>query len=192
MYILQQLVIGEHWIIDYIGGACRLRVLSRYKKQFSCPADAEKYYFGCQDEVEMMSPMTTENAVNSSDACTQTDACNTTPVDNDVGTCLQILRALPNEELLTIISSLFKDLANAKYGVQITSDYLYLSICATMHLNQSGRSNLLYGLAKAMGTMRSDGSDSRLPAKRMPTGLIAHIVAFFNADSYHKVRVMQL
>ena len=162
-------------------------LLSRYKKQFSCPA--EKYYFGCQDEVEVMSPMTAENAVNSSDVCTQTDACGTTPVNKDVGTCLQILRALPSEELLTIISSLFKEFANTKYGVQIPSDYLYLPICATMHLNLSGRSNLLYGLAKAMETMRSDGSDSRLPAKRMPTGLIEHIVAFFNADSYYKVRV---
>ena len=31
---------------------------------------------------------------------------------------------------------------------------------------------MLYRLAKAIGAMRSDGSDSRLPAKRMPTGLI--------------------
>ena len=51
-----------------------------------------------------------------------------------------------------------------------------------------GRSNVVYGLAKAIGTERADKSNSRLPAKRMPMGLLEHIVNFYNADSYTKVK----
>ena len=54
-------------------------------------------------------------------------------------------------------------------------------------MQQSGRS-MLYGLARALGKMRGDGSDSRLPARRMPMGLLEHIVNFFSADSYSQVR----
>ena len=66
-------------------------------------------------------------------------------------------------------------------------DFIPLSVMAIEHLKRCGRSNVLYGLAKALGHMRKDGSDSRLPAKRMPMGLIEHIVNFYNADDIKKV-----
>jgi len=51
-----------------------------------------------------------------------------------------------------------------------------------------GQSNVVYGLAKAIGTERADKSDSRLPAKRMPMRSLEHMVNFYNADSYTKVK----
>ena len=56
-----------------------------------------------------------------------------------------------------------------------------------MHLQQSGRTNVIYSMAKVLGTMRSDGSDSLLPARRMPMGLIEHTVNVFSASSIHQV-----
>ena len=48
------------------------------------------------------------------------------------------------------------------------------------HLKACGRSNVLYNLAKVLGTKREDNSDTLLPAKRMPMmGLIEHCVNFF-------------
>ena len=47
---------------------------------------------------------------------------------------------------------------------------------AVEHLKSCGRSNVLYNMAKAIGTMREDQGDSLLPAKRMPMGLIEHCV----------------
>jgi len=44
----------------------------------------------------------------------------------------------------------------------------------------------VYGLAKAIETERAEKSDSRLPAKRMPMGLLELMVNFYNADSYTK------
>ena len=180
----------SQYLYFFTGGACRLRVVSRYQKQFSCPADAEKHYFGHQEGEDIAT--SAEHTGDSREVCTQTDGSGIPVVYTNIAqisTAYDTLRALPNEDLLKMIASLFQDFALTNYGVQIPSDFLYLSVCAIQHLNQCGRSNVLYGLTKAIETMRSDGSDSRLPAKRMPAGLIEHMVSFFNADSYHKVRI---
>ena len=52
--------------------------------------------------------------------------------------------------------------------------FLELAAAAMQHLKSCGRANVLYNLAKAIGTMRDDLSDSLLPANRMPMGLIEH------------------
>ena len=47
--------------------------------------------------------------------------------------------------------------------------------------------NVLYNLAKGLGTPRLDGSDSRFPAKRMPMGLVEYATNFFVADKMQQV-----
>ena len=46
---------------------------------------------------------------------------------------------------------------------------------------------MVYNLVRAVGRMRPDGSDSRLPVKRMPMGLVEYIIGFYNADSVEEV-----
>ena len=57
-------------------------------------------------------------------------------------------------------------------------DFLKLALLAMEHLKSCGRSNVIYNLAKALGTMRDDQTDSLLPAKGMPMGLVEHCVNF--------------
>ena len=64
-------------------------------------------------------------------------------------------------------------------SVNVPDDFLELAAAAMQHLKSCGRANVVYNLAKAIGTMREDLSDSLLPAKRMPIGLIEHCVNFF-------------
>lgn len=45
--------------------------------------------------------------------------------------------------------------------------------------------NVLYELAKGLGTMHPDGSDSYFPTSRMPMGLLQYMVNFFNAKPGH-------
>ena len=52
----------------------------------------------------------------------------------------------------------------------------------------SVRTNVVYYLANSIATPREDGSDSRLPTKQMPMGLIEHIANFFSAEEMRKVR----
>ena len=74
--------------------------------------------------------------------------------------------------------------AEDKHNVYIQPDLLQFVVSASEHLFQCGRSNVVYTLAKAIGRKRPDGSDSRFPAKRMPMGVLEHMVNFYNADSY--------
>lgn len=68
------------------------------------------------------------------------------------------------------------------------SDFIRLTIQGMEHLHKSGRKNVIYLMAKALGTNRPDGSDSLLPTSRMPMGLVEHIVNFFTAISLQQVR----
>lgn len=101
---------------------------------------------------------------------------------------VQLLKKLPTKDQLRFVSDFLSKIAHTHYDIHIQSDFLQLSLNAIRHLKKCSRSNVVYGVAKAIGSMRPDGSDSRLPAKKMPMGLLEHIVNFFNADTYNKVR----
>ena len=58
------------------------------------------------------------------------------------------------------------------------------------NLRDAGRCNVLYLLAKAVGTMREDGRDTLLPTKRMPMGLLEYMVSCFTATSVNQVNNM--
>lgn len=100
---------------------------------------------------------------------------------------IQLLGRISEGEQLQIMADWFSKFASSNYGVHIDSDFLQLSLSASRYLKQCKRGDVMYGVAKAIGRMRPDDSDSRLPAKRMPMGLLEHMLNFFNADSYSQV-----
>ena len=110
------------------------------------------------------------------------------PPDFPHAKLIELVMSLPEQDRLKAISELFCYFAEVKCSVHIPSDFLRLTVGASEHFLMCGRSNVVNGLAKAIGTKRADKSDSRLPAKRMPMGLLEHMVNFYNADSYTKVK----
>lgn len=159
----------------------------KYSRKFAAPSDAEEHYFGTPEV-----PMSTEPL--SHDAFTQTEVLMESigiqteeSMEVQIDGCNQLA---PIEQLsLREITSLFQKLART-YQVCIEDDFLQLVLQSCQHLQKYGRSNVLDGLARAIGRLRPDGSDSRLPVKRMPMGLIEYnIVNFFNAESYQKVYI---
>lgn len=125
--------------------------------------------------------------IDSREMFTQTEGLDV-PVTNvdRIATAISLLKMV-SDELIRVISSLFQQYALTKYDVHVPADFLQLSLIAIRHLNQCGRSNVVYGVAKAIGTMRPDGSDSRLPARRMPMGMLEYMVKFYNSNTYVKV-----
>ncbi len=113
---------------------------------------------------------------------TQTDAVDPAELVGD------ILAELPAHSQLQVASKLFSEYALANCLLTIPEDFLSLAAKAMAQLKRSERSNVLYNLAKGIGTPRDDGSDSRLPTRRMPMGLVEHIVNFFVAEAMRKVR----
>ena len=97
------------------------------------------------------------------------------------------LHSLPSQERAAAVGTLMQSLASPELNVP--SDFVELSLASMKRLKNFGRSNILYGIASALGTMRPDGSDSRMPVSRMPVGLIEYVASFFSADSMQKVHV---
>ena len=57
-----------------------------------------------------------------------------------------------------------------------------------LQLANNGRTNVLYNLAKGIGTLRQDEEDTRFPVKRMPMGLVEYTAQFFASDNLQQVR----
>lgn len=75
----------------------------------------------------------------------------------------------------------------AMKGIIVPPDFGPLLIRAMEYLHKNGRSNIFYNLARGIGTMREDGSDSRFPVKRMPFGLVDYMAKFFSSDNFQQV-----
>ena len=89
----------------------------------------------------------------------------------------QAVSELSQEEQITVLSNLFQEYALHHHGMVVPSDFLALSLQAMIQLERGGRTNVLYNLAKAVGTKRPDSQESRL--SRMPMGLIEHALYKF-------------
>ena len=149
-----------------VDSACRLKVISKFRKQFTCPLNAERHFWGIEvvAESEDFSPSLEE--------------------------VMEYIGKIGIDQQLKVISVVFQKLAGSTYGVEIDGDFLELAaLQASKHLQECGRSNVLCGLARAIGTLHLDGSDSRLPAKRMPMGLLEYTANFFNSDCYRDPKV---
>ena len=90
-----------------------------------------------------------------------------------------------DQQLSTLSGSFSK--CCSSLGVEVPSDFVELSAKAMVHLKESKRSNVLYSLAKGLGTLRCDNSDTRFPMKRMPLGLLEYMVNFFEAEEMREV-----
>lgn len=71
-----------------------------------------------------------------------------------------------------ILSKLFSSICKTAGVIEIPSDFLELAVDGMKHLQESNCTNVTYHLARALSTVRNDGSDSLFPAKRMLMGLI--------------------
>lgn len=85
-----------------------------------------------------------------------------------------------------LLHKLLVDCCAAK-GIVVPSDFGALLLHAMEYLHKNERSNIFYSLAKGIGMMRDDGSDSRFPVKRMPFGLLEYMAKFFSSDTFQQV-----
>ena len=150
--------------------ACRNKVQGLLRKRFQSPTAAESHYFPLKLVASEAAAVGREVLI--------------APVLHG-----EDVSGLTPEQTLLILSNILKtySITTGQPNLVPADDFIQLSLSAMAHLKSCGRSNVIYGLVKCLGTMRSDGSDSLLPAKRMPLGLIEHCVDFFSAPSSHTV-----
>ena len=95
---------------------------------------------------------------------------------------------LTSNDQLEVLNELLSSHAAMQYNLIIPENYLQLSLKGMKHLEEVGKINVLYELAKGLGTMRDDKSDSNFPVSRMPMGMLQYMVHFFNAKPGQTVR----
>lgn len=129
-------------------------------------------------------PTTTESTkVVNPDCCQQQ-----TNVEQIQAACWKSIETLPPDQQCEVLSSLFDTFIQKSTTLRSVPNFIQFSVNGMNHLKQCSRSNVIYSLAKSLGTLRPDESDSLLPAKRMPMGLIEYCVNFFNANRVQQVR----
>ena len=160
--------------------ACRFKVTGWLAKKFKSPRAAEAHY--C--ELDKSSVSIHNNCVSvhkaTTSASVQTD-------DVDVSALTHLYTTLPVTDQMNVLSKLFSVYMLNNRCIDVPEDFLSYASNAMSRLRHSQRTNVLYNLAKGIGTLRADNSDSRLPTKRMPMGLIEYTASFFASDDLHKV-----
>ena len=212
MYVLLYIL-----ILSILGGACRSRVTKKLGHNFINPADAERHFKDLFEQsctipsntapsvavaLTQLCPIDTCASEASASSLTTTSHHSLSPIPTDIllspmdfsltcptpysvaRACQEILQPLESRDQLTVLSMLLSTVAAEE---DVPSDFLHLVICAMKNLRSAGRSNSLYFLAKGLGNIRKDGSDSLFPAKRMPMGLIEYAAKFFTATSVQQV-----
>ena len=85
---------------------------------------------------------------------------------------------LPVDTHLQVLSKLLMSYLSATSLVLVPDDFLCHAAAAIVQLHQGGCTNILYNLAKGIGTPRPDKTDSRFPIKQMPMGLVEYVAEF--------------
>lgn len=168
----------------YLGNSCRSKVIRTLSKKFKTPVDAEHYYESHSAPSESLSI----SQIDSQDqVLTSTPLVEPTP-GGIARNCRHSLLHLQPEQQLEVLSLLFSEYCSQHpMSLRVSSDFLKVMMCGMKYLNECGRTNVIRSLIQVLGTMRPDGSDSLMPVKRMPMGLIEYCVNFFNSSSLNKV-----
>lgn len=163
----------------------------RLRKEYKTPKDAERFYIEelqhdatsteCQDS-PAQDNTTSQNTSSRISDCTQSDVL-------ELSVFQYLISQLKGGAQLQILSALFSTVAQQELTISVPDDFLVLAAKAMERLQHSGRSNVLYKLAKGFGTMREDESDSRFPTRKMPMGLVEYTADFFVADNLQSVGI---
>ena len=153
---------------------------------FKTPADADAHYFGRSEE--SLVEVATESVQQLSLTISKTTSRGTQTAQQDKTEVIgELMKSLAEQEQLKTISELFQSYVLVHHSDNIPSDFLEVASQAMAQLKQHKRSNVLYKLAKSMGTLRPDSDDSCFPMKRMPMGLVEYISDFFVSDEIRQV-----
>ena len=144
--------------------SCRLKVLTRLIKQFRDPAEALTSLEYARKS-HSLPPV-----LHYRDASTQANFC-TDDIKSQMRTLLSML---PESQQPC-------DLIQLLAPSSIPHKFIAQSLVSMQRLQQAGRSNILAGLAKALGTMLPNDQDSLMPISQMPVGLIEYAVNFFTS-----------
>lgn len=177
-YIHSLIVVLHH---AFLGTSCRSKATFTLARHFNSPLDAHCYY---SQSVSERKKLPKKLKLHSHSSSTQTDS----DMSSVINQMVSLVTALPEEQQYDTVNKVMQVLAARLHPTAtVPDDFIALCLRAMERLKKFGRYNVVYGLVRALGTMREDGSDSRLPVLRMPMGMLEYIISFFQSESINKV-----
>ena len=161
----------------YLGKACRLRATTALCKRFKSPLEADAHFS------QQLSSPSSDSVMDT--GVTVVDQSLVVSKQQQTDECLKFFASLENDDQLRLLTELF-----SRHFPSVKSDFLPLIIDSMKYLRKCNRTNVIYTLARVVGTPRPDGTDSLLPVKRMPFGLLEYTINFFGATSTQKVLLL--
>ncbi len=161
--------------------SCHLKVVSWLRKNFSDPQKAAAFYFPAVGDNSTQTSLIVEEASTQTSLIVKEASTQTSLIVKEASTqiSLHVDASTQTEECLS--ADVPEDF------LELPEDFLELTKSAMHHLRKEGRTNVVYNFVKAVGTMRTDGTDSLLPVKRMPMGLMEYAVNFFVSEEMNRV-----
>ena len=98
---------------------------------------------------------------------------------------IEAISDLKLPEQFSLVDKIFNSMAEDQ-GTFQCNDFVSKSLIAMRHLQRNNKCNIMYGLAKDLGTFRSNG-ESLLNVHKMPFGLLAYNIMFFSAEHVYQV-----
>ena len=74
--------------------------------------------------------------------------------------------------------------------IDVPEDFLGFAALAMVRLKKGQQSNVIYNLARGVGTECPDQTDSHFSVSRMPMGLVEYVTNFFVAKDINMVAVL--
>lgn len=167
-----------------------MRVLRSLKQRFSSPESAEQFF--AQEDKENRSNVaeshhsrglqdSPSHEVATADENVSSEGSHNIECMDTLQPFLEQASQMKPEEQIAFVGEVFSQYCS-RQNVAVSGDFLELAVNGMAHLHIAGRSNILYGLSKGLGSMHSDGSDTVFPCKQMVAGLVEHCVNFFSRD----------
>lgn len=173
-----------------VGSSCRFKVVKWLRKKFDDPKAAETFYsssnvsVGVQVSVASLSVgVQTTSEMQVSGVAKRSN----TPMFKDAGVQTDQWKDPDCVIDLQAMSVAFSKYCRQELGVEVCDDFLHLSSSAMFRLTAGNRSNVVYNLAKGIGTCRRDSTESRFPVGKMPMGLVEYTANFFAAEDINSV-----
>lgn len=106
---------------------------------------------------------------------------------------MEAFRLFSPVEQKAFVSEALSIVASQQFEIDLPEPFIELAMRAMQKLAAAGRSNVIYGLCKGLGTCRPDyPNESLFPTSRMPMGLLEYMVDFFTSEAAHNVSCLFL
>ena len=194
------------------GNACRHQVNSFLRKKYATLEEAEEdlqvnYFSGGLQSTSLASKANGHGSVTSTP---QSMSKNNTPLSpvfahsphansanpetchgDTIAKVVRLLMVMSSRTRRDLLQNLFWQYMSLELGSDlrefVPSDFIELCCKGINTLNLNGKENIIYYLAKGLGTPRQDGSGPRLPIDRMPFGLLSYNIRYFAMETVNNI-----